>query len=281
MLYLTILLVVLVLSALLLFLIFKGFKNPVNPHDTIPEDLGLPIQEIRFPSVSGNDLYAWKIVQNPQAPTVILVHGWGRNVERMTPYMRKLCCNGFNMLAFDARGHGNSHPEGLMNMSKFAEDIESAIAYIESDSSIENKSISLIGLSIGGASSIYAASKNYQVEKVVTVGAFAHPAEVVRKQLSDRYVPYFPFTWLFFNIISWKTGIDFEAIAPVNTIAKAQAKFLLIHGDKDKVVPLEQAKKLKQAQPKVDLWIIPERGHSNCHLEDGFWEKVIGFLQKD
>jgi len=281
MLYLTIFLVLLVLSAMLLFLIFRGFKSPVNPHDTVPDDLGLPIQEIRFPSASGNDLYAWKIVQNPQAPTVILVHGWGRNVERMTPYMRKLCCNGFNMLAFDARGHGNSHPEGRITMLKFAEDIESAIAYIQSDSSFENKSISLIGLSIGGASSIYAASKNQQIKKVVTVGAFSHPAKVMRKQLSDRYVPYFPFTWLFFKIIRWKTGIDFDAIAPENNIAKAKAQILLIHGEKDKVVPLVQAKELKQAQPKVELWTIPERGHSNCHLEDGFWEKVIGFLQAD
>ncbi|MBN1650236.1 MAG: alpha/beta hydrolase [Bacteroidales bacterium] len=266
------------LLALVLFLIYKGFQTPENPHDQIPKDLGLKIQEIKFPSVKGQDIYAWKVEANPEFPTLILVHGWGRNVERMTPYLRKLCCRGFNMLAFDARGHGNSHKDGPMTMLKFAEDIESAIDAILSNKKQVNKEISLIGLSIGGAASILAARRDKRISKVVTVGAFAHPLEVMRKQLSDRYVPYIPFTWLFFKFMKWRIKIDFDAIAPVNNIKKAKADFLLIHGIDDKVVPLEQAYQLKKAQPNLELWAIPNRGHSNCHLENGFWDKISDFL---
>lgn len=125
MLFFYIFLFLLVVSALLFYLMYSGFKNPVNPHNRIPDDLGLKIQEIHFPSVKGQNIYAWKAISNPDFPTLILVHGWGRNVERMSPYLRKLCCRGFNMLAFDARGHGNSHDDGPMTMLKFAEDIGS------------------------------------------------------------------------------------------------------------------------------------------------------------
>ncbi len=273
-----ILLVVLTISLLLFSVIVKGFKNPVNPHDNIPDDLGLKVLEVKFPSVKKQDIYAWKIVANQDFPTLILVHGWGRNVERMTPYLRKLCCRGFNMLAFDARGHGNSHDDGAMTIVKFAEDIASAIEYVLSDENQINKEISLIGVSIGGASSILAASRDERIKKVVTVGAFAHPEEVMRKQLKDRHVPYYPFTWIFFKFVKWRTGINFDDIAPINNISKAKADFLLIHGKEDKVVPLEQGQKLKAAQPKVELWEIPMRGHSNCHLEKGFWDKVSDFL---
>ncbi len=266
------------LLGLILFLIYKGFQTPENPHNKIPGDLGMEIQELKFPSVKGQDIYAWKVVANPEFPTLILVHGWGRNVERMTPYLRKLCCRGFNMLAFDARGHGNSHKEGHMTMLKFAEDIESAIDFVLSDEKQINKEISLIGLSIGGASSILAASRDARISKVVTVGAFAHPLEVMRKQLRDRYVPYFPFTWLFFKFMKWRIKIDFDAIAPVNNIKKAKADFLLIHGIDDKIVPLEQAYQLKKVQTNIELWTIPNRGHSNCHLEHGFWDKISDFL---
>jgi hypothetical protein len=41
---------------------------------------------------------------------------------------------------------------------------------------------------------------------------------------------------------------------------------------------LDQARKLKTAKPSAVLWEIPGRGHSNCHLENGFWEKVGDFL---
>lgn len=257
----------------------RGFKNPVNPHDKIPEDLKSRIQEINIPSIKGDNLFAWQVFSNPDYPTLILVHGWGRNVERMTPYIRKLCCKGFNLLAFDARGHGNSHQDGPITMLKFAEDIESAVDYIYAQELQKNKSVSLIGLSIGGAASVLAASRDKRIEKVITVGGFAHPLEVMRKQMSDRFVPYFPFTWLFFKFVKRRTGVDLEAIAPVNNIAKAKADFLLIQGTLDKIVPLEQAHKLKMAQPKAELWEIPNRGHSNCHLEIGFWDKIDAFLK--
>ncbi len=278
MLFYYILFFVIAVSALLLFLIVRGFKNPVNPHNTIPKDIGKEIKEVRFPSIKGKELYAWKVNVNPDFPTLILVHGWGRNVERMAPYLRKLCCRGFNLFAFDARGHGNSHQENHMTVVKFAEDIDSAIDFINKDEYHHNKEISLIGLSIGGASSILAASRDERIRKVVTVGAFSHPLEVMRKQISDRHIPYFPFIWLFFKFVKWRTKLDFDAIAPVNNIAKSNADFLLIQGVDDKIVPLEQAHKLKKAQPKAILWEIPGRGHSNCHLEEGFWEKIGDFL---
>lgn len=281
MLFFYIVLILLVISIFIFYLIYRGFKNPVNPHNHIPIESGFKIEEVKFSSINGKNIYGWKVNANPEFPTLILVHGWGRNIERMLPYLKKLCCRGFNMLAFDARGHGNSQEDGPMTMVKFAEDINSAVEFVLSNENQKNKSISLIGLSIGGASSILAASRDPRIQKVVTVGAFAHPKDVMAKQLTDRHVPYYPFISLFFKFIKWRTGIHFDEIAPENNIGKAKADFLLIHGEDDVIVPLEQGLRLKKAQPKVELWVLPKRGHSNCHLEKGFWDKVGDFLKSE
>jgi pimeloyl-ACP methyl ester carboxylesterase len=281
MILLYILLALLFLSVLIFYLIYRGFKNPVNPHSKTPKGFDFQVNAAQFPSVRGGDICAWQVEQNPNRPTLIMIHGWGRNVERMSPYFRKFYPLGYNLLAFDARGHGNSHAEENMNVVKFTEDISSAIDYVLGRPEQKNKNIFLIGLSIGGAASILAASRDKRVGKVITVGAFAHPLEVMRKQLSSRFIPYFPFTYLFFKYLKRTIKIDFDAIAPVNNIGQVEAQILLVHGKDDKIVPLEQGRKLQKAQPKAELWEISGRGHSNCHLESGFWERLAEFLLKE
>ena len=64
-------------------------------------------------------------------------------------------------------------------------------------------------------------------------------------------------------------------------IVNTNASFLLIHGAEDVTVPVEEGKRLaKAAGNHAELWIIPHRGHSDCHLEKRFWEKVIGFMKR-
>jgi len=274
------LLAVLVLGlAVLFFLMVKGFHNPVVRHE-VPKNMPFKIQEVWIPSKKNKKLYAWWIPMDTTAPTIIFVHGWGRNSQRMMTYLKKFCCKGFNLLAFDARSHGNSDADGYANLVKFAEDTLSAMDYLEKQSKIENKDFYLVGLSIGGAASIYAAARDPRVKKVITVGAFAHPAVVMRKQFADHRIPYFPLVWLLFKYVKIFQHLDLDVIAPEKHIAKSTARFLLIHGEQDKTVPVNQGIRLKKAAgDKADLWTIPGRGHSDCHLEKGFWDRVIGFFK--
>ncbi|HVO35875.1 MAG TPA: hypothetical protein VMT21_09940, partial [Gemmatimonadales bacterium] len=57
-------------------------------------------------------------------------------------------------------------------------------------------------------------------------------------------------------------------VAPEHVIAKARARFLLIHGTDDVVVPVSNAHRLAAAgDSKVQTWIIPGRGHSDPNRE--------------
>ncbi len=76
--------------------------------------------------------------------------------------------------------------------------------------------------------------------------------------------------------------LDFDKIAPVKNIAQAEAAILLIHGDEDETVPLTQGQALAEAgdPTRTRLWVMPGKGHSNCHIHPDFWKKVDEFLKE-
>ncbi len=270
----------LLVAVLILFLfITRSFKNPVRPHDKTPADFNIPFEEIRIPANNNCSLYGWWVPGNKTAPTIILVHGWGRNAGRMMPYIRALHKEGYNLMAFDSRNHGSSDRESFSTMLKFSEDIRSTIDYGVEQEFVKDH-VGLIGLSIGGAASIHASAFDERIQAVITVGAFANPKEVMVKQLKDHHIPA-PLIWLTLRYLERKVGFKFQDIAPELHIGRSHASILLIHGEEDVTVPVEQAEKLFNNAPKgkARLWRIPGRGHSDCNFEEGFWEKITAFLQ--
>jgi pimeloyl-ACP methyl ester carboxylesterase len=275
------LLTVIVLFSGIIYLLLRAFRNPVRVHDATPGGFNIAYKEVLIPAKNNKKLYGWQIKGSPDKPVLILVHGWGRNVGKMLPYIKNLHPKGYGLLVFDSRNHGHSDADDHSSMLKFAEDILASVDYLQKHENITN-GIGVIGLSIGGAASVYAAAHDNRIKAVVTVGAFADPVEIMRREMTRRHIPYFPFVWMLFKVIQWKTGKRFSEIAPVNNIARARARFLIIHGDKDEVVPPEQAYKLINAAgpQKAKPVIIKNRRHSDCHLEKGFWEIIDNFFKK-
>ncbi|MCB2207215.1 MAG: alpha/beta fold hydrolase [Bacteroidetes bacterium] len=260
-------------------MILKAFKNPIRLHDKTPEDIYIPYTEITISTKNNRSLYGWWIPGKEAHPLIILVHGWGRNAGRMMPYIDQFHKAGFNLVAFDSRNHGSSDADEHSTMLKFAEDINATMEYACKKGWMSSEKAGLVGLSIGGAASIYAAAHDDRIKAVITVGAFAEPQAVMKKQLTDRHIP-MPIIWASLKYAQYKVGFKFSDIAPVNHIQNAEADILLIHGEKDVTVTVEQGEKLyaKARKGKVELWRLPSRGHSDCHFEDGYWYKVIGFM---
>ncbi len=273
----TTLIIIILAMAGLFFLIpvflKKSFRNPVRVHERTPKQEGIDhCEEVSIPTKNNKNLYGWWLPGDPTRPVLIMVHGWGRNVAKMMPYIKNLHPKGYNILVFDSRNHGKSDPDEYSSMIKFAEDIMAAVDFVQSKKETRQK-IGLIGLSIGGAASVYAAAHDPRIEAVVTVGAFARSEDVMKQNFLNKPLLK-PFTPLLFKILELKLKTKLQDIAPENNIAQAQAQFLIIHGEKDDVVPVEQAKRLyAAAQPgKATLRLFKDKSHSNCHFEPGFWE---------
>ena len=90
---------------------------------------------------------------SPRRPTVILLHDYGFNRREWGVFIPDLVEHGFNVLAFDLRGHGQSKEGGsppvdyLMSMGVF--DVEAALKWATSQKSTDKKRISLVGVGVG------------------------------------------------------------------------------------------------------------------------------------
>ncbi len=129
--------IVYILGGILLFyLIFTLFLTylvqqiPRHPVKDRP-DWGRII-DTRIPTVEGRFLEVWRIEPSGSSRgTVVLVHGWGRNRDRMVARARFFGQWGFTTVIHSARDHGNSSPRRFMNAVKFAEDIEAVLRWVK------------------------------------------------------------------------------------------------------------------------------------------------------
>jgi dipeptidyl aminopeptidase/acylaminoacyl peptidase len=283
--FLIIIIGLVIIVAIIFGLMLKSYKNHSTPHNFTPAKFNIAFEEISIPVKNNRQLYGWWIPAQTDcvkpSPVIILVHGWNRNVERMLPYIKRLHPIGYHLLAFDSRNHGSSDTDGYSSMLKFAEDIMAAIDFLKGQPCVDHNRIGVTGLSIGGAASIYAAAKDHRIKSVITVGAFTHPLDIMKPEFEKRHIPYFPIVWAFLKYVELRIGASFRDIAPINNINNARAQMLLIHGDADITVPVEQAERLKNAgNPKnIQLWIVPGKGHSNCNHHPEFWGRVEMFLR--
>jgi pimeloyl-ACP methyl ester carboxylesterase len=258
-----------------------GWRNPRVRHGRDPGSLGLAFEEIRFPTAGGKTLYGWWIPSGEaHAPVLILAHGWGRNVERMLPYIGMLHPAGFDLLAFDARHHGSSDGDTFASMPKFSEDIRAALDFVSVRQAPAVSAVGVLGLSVGGSAALHASAHDPRIAAVATVGAFANPRDP-RATLGRFWWILAPGLPLAFRFVEWRIGLRFRDIAPENVIPLARARFLLVHGTADTVIPLAHAHRLAAAAGSAArLWIIPGRGHSDPHLEPDLAPVLAGFFRE-
>ena len=253
----------------------RAYRVPRTPHRRDPQTLGIAFEEVRFSTVGQKMLYGWWIPGSDGAPTVILVHGWGRNLERVLSFVSGLRPAGFHLLAFDARSHGSSDIDGHATLLKFSEDVRAAVDFVVGRPEVDAERIGALGHSVGGSAAILAAGHDDRIRAVVSVGAFAHPRDITERDLRGRGVP----SWLLPAIIAYvehMVGVPFDEIAPETHIVSIPGPTLLIHGEQDEVIPTDQALRLAKAGgDNVDLLLLSGRGHSDCSHDPLFWPRVL------
>jgi len=258
-----------------------GWRNPRVAHRRDPSVLSLPFETVRIPTAGEKTLHGWWIPSGAAgSPCLVLVHGWGRNVERMLPWIAMLHPQGFDLLTFDARHHGSSDEDGYGTMLKFSEDVRAAVDYAVRVRAVPKQEVGVLGLSVGGSAAIHAAAHEPRIAAVATVGAFADPADP-RATLGRYWWVLAPGLPLAFRLVERRIGFRFRDVAPEKVIPSARARFLLIHGTDDVVVPVSNARRLAAAGgPAVETWILPGRGHSDPHRESGMAARLAAFFRR-
>ena len=113
---------------------------------------------------------------------VVLTHGGQFNKESWAPQARRLVASGFEVLAIDFRGYGNSHGPGDKDPedAPLEKDVLAAVRYLHTTGA---KSVSIVGGSMGGgaAGDASIASRPGEIDRIVMLGAAPNgPAEKLK-----------------------------------------------------------------------------------------------------
>jgi pimeloyl-ACP methyl ester carboxylesterase len=260
------------IAAVVPFAFKRAFRPPWRDVHQTPLDFDLPEDQVWFDGTNGIRLHGWFIPVEGTAPAVVVLHGWGGNAAHMLELAPPLHEAGFHALFLDARNHGLSDHDTYASMPRFAEDLAVAVDYLHDRHDVTT--VGVIGHSVGAGASIYHASHIDDVDAVVAVSCFAHPGEMMQDN--------FPFpaavTWGILRGIEVLIARRLDAIAPRNRIAEVRAPVMLVHGEIDAVVPVDDAYELADHSPGSRLVIVPDGTHSDLAAFGPYFPEVMDFL---
>lgn len=242
-------------------------------------------QQVRLPTQRGRSLNAWwlpAVSGCPQpAPTWVLMHGWDSNAATLWPAALHLHQAGFAVLLPESRNHGQSDADTFSSMPRFAEDLDAALIWAKQQPGVDAGQLSALGHSVGGAATLLSASRRNDLMAVVSVSSFAHPEHVMRRWLATRHIPYWPLGWLVNRYVEHVIGHRFADIAPLHTLPRVSCPVLLVHGNRDDVVPQSCAHQLQQQGRADQVTLLVAGGsHDAFDNEAALMADVLAWLRK-
>lgn len=206
-------------------------------------------EDVFFDSAPGVKLHGWywrARREQPAPVTILYAHGNAGNVQRFAPAAAHMASLGFDVLLYDYRGYGRSGGESEDEATLFA-DGRAALDYLVRARGVAPDTVAHYGYSLGSAVSAEL-SVNHPCRAVVLVA----PLASISAQVAAMY-PWLPEP---FHILT-RSRLD-----TVGKIARARCPVMVVHGDRDEIIGVEQGRAVFAAarEPKR-LMIIPGASH--------------------
>jgi fermentation-respiration switch protein FrsA (DUF1100 family) len=263
-------------------------QNPLN--------YGMPYEEVDFFSRDSLRLSGWYIpalAPNGQimgiisnSPTIIVAHGYRKSKASYLEFAHWLWMAGYNVFMLDFRGHGYSEgPRGTSIGYMERLDVLGAVDYLNQRGL---RRLGIVGVSMGAAAAILAASENQYLRAVVADSSYSHLYRSITNQIGTLYkVPRFPAApvarWAF-DAIAEHHGFKSELANPADYVHLiAPRPLFLIHGEADSLTGVVNSRILyKKAQGPKELWTIPGVEHVKAFKArpDEYRQRVLDFFAK-
>ena len=242
---------------------------------------GVAMDDVVFTASDGVHLRGTLLPQGPDAPVVILVHGFRTTRREMLGRALFLHDAGYAVLLYDSRGCGES--EGTFGVGATEErDVRGAVDLLRSRGLHR---VAVLGISLGAGTALLAAANDPRIAAVIADSAWADESFQIDRMrsvtLGPLTIPLLPYEpWLVDRLI----GGRLEDASPLAHVAAiAPRPLLLIHSNDDEnaTTPPSGAKALYAAagEPK-ELWLLPHGGHVGAFSveHDEYVRRILAFL---
>lgn len=232
-----------------------------------PEAVGLAYEDVFFSTEDGVRLHGWFVPAAGARWTILWFHGNAGNIshrlDNLLQMHRRLQVN---VLLFDYREYGRS--QGTVSEEGTYRDAKAAFQVLSQRPDIDPRAIVLFGRSLGSAVAVELA-QHVSCRALILESPFTSVADMAVTML-----PFLPVARLL--------RARYDSLAK---IAQLSVSLLVLHGDRDEVVPFAQGQKLFHAarEPKT-FYTISGAGHNDTYVVGGepywqAWERFLATLQ--
>ncbi len=222
-----------------------------------------PVQGAEIVKVIARDnqkLESWYFAPKDKTkPVIVFFHGNAGNYSHRLYKVQYYLDAGYGVLLTEYRGYGGN--SGEISEQGFYSDGRAYIDWLMSEKDFKSERIVIYGESIGSGAAVQMAVE-YDVGGLILEVPFSSLLEIASKQY-----PFVPVKYLlkdrFMNI---------EKIGNINT------PLLILHGNKDKIIPFASADKLFKAAKQPKKFIdFPDGEHNNLY-DFGASSHILDFL---
>ncbi|PWH17117.1 MAG: alpha/beta hydrolase [Anaerolineae bacterium] len=261
-----------------------GLVHPQRvPIDRTPSALGLPYEEVLLQTWDGLSLRGWYILPR-NGVVVIGVHGMAGNRAQLLEEAEFLYANGYGILLFDVRNHGESEGEVTTLGLQEVRDVAAAVSFVHQK---EGKTVRMaaLGQSMGAATVLLAAAELPEIGAVIAVSPYTSLEDNLNegvRALTGLDPRFFGPLVLFWG--QWLAGLDISAVRPIDVIGQISPRaVLLIHGAQDTTLPVRNSYQLYQAagDPK-ELVVYQTVGHGGFMTQEPnrYRHTILDFLER-
>ncbi|MDP4798029.1 MAG: lysophospholipase [Crocinitomicaceae bacterium] len=190
---------------------------------------------------------------------VFFCHGNAGNIQKQADAAKFYTNLGFDFFSFDYRGYGKSTGE-IESEEQFFSDVQAF--YNELIKRYKESEINVIGYSLGTCPAAMLAAKN-KPNKLILIAPYYSLSDMTIR----RYKVIPPF------LLKYK----FDTYKFVQEV---KIPILLVHGDKDGIIPFECSLQLKKELKKTDIFVpIKEQDHNNFEQNSTYFKAASAFLK--
>ena len=215
--------------------------------------------------------------------TIILLHGSSNTKEHFHDLSEFLSLNGFNSVALDSRGFGESEGQFTTFGAKETKDIQALITELINIEDLDN--IGLWGQSIGGAFTLQTMGLDKRVKYGIAESSYTDLKTNIQ-HFFQRHLGFSinPLSNYITNRAATIADFDPDEANPLKYSKEITQPILVVHGAQDLPIPIEEGKaNFANIKSKDKKFLkIESAGHSDIWEIGGenYFNSVLEFLNK-